>query len=56
MLALLIDNGKQALGLKKNGTQKVAPKAEIEKWINEGFEFVDWLDKNKAIIRLPNNI
>ena len=43
------------MGLNGNGTQKVVKRNEVERWINEGFEFVDWLDKNKAIVRLPKS-
>jgi integrase len=43
----------QALGLNGNSSQKVIPTSEVRNFVIQGWEFVNFLPDNEAIVRLP---
>jgi hypothetical protein len=47
----------EKLGLKRNHRQKVVFREEVKKQIEDGWEFVNWLDEGRAeaILRLPSS-
>jgi hypothetical protein len=51
---LLDERRNEALGLNGRNSQKVVPLAEVKIHIQEGWEFVQRLPGNEAVVRLPN--
>ncbi len=52
-IEIILEKGLKGL-LSKNGNgQKVVPMDEIEKYIEEGWEYVNELPGDKAIVRIP---
>lgn len=45
----------KALGLNGNGHQKVVPLTSVKNWILEGWEFVQQLPDDEAVVKLPQN-
>ncbi|HVC26601.1 MAG TPA: hypothetical protein VND40_00430 [Nitrososphaerales archaeon] len=43
----------QALGLSGNSSQKVIPTSDVRNFVTQGWEFVNFLPDNEAIVRLP---
>lgn len=52
---LILGNHKQALGLNGNSSQKIVLLSELEKYVNDGWDYVRDIPGEKVIIKLPNH-
>jgi hypothetical protein len=50
---LMKQKQKAALGLNGNSTQKIVSMSDVKDWVLQGWEYVNELPNNEAVIRLP---